>query len=457
MDKKILIFEKMPVWKAVSTLAIPAILSQLVTMIYNLADTYYIGQTNDYRMVAAVSYSFGAFMFLAAIGNLFGIGGGSLMARMMGEKREHDARRVAVFSIFGAAVTSLGYSVLLWIFMDPILTLLGASAETIGFGRDYLFWTTVAGGLPAGIGIVIGHLLRSEGSAKLGAVGIALGGLLNIVVDPIFIFVLDLDVAGAAIATMLSNVVALLYYVTVVLVLREKTHLSFDLRTLSLDRGIVRQVFAVGLPAAAAVMLAILANSSMFKLLSGYGDLPVAAMGIVKKIDTIPLNVAMGLAQGVLPLVGYNYAAKNYDRMKGVSRFARRSGAVFALLCIAVFELVPAAIVRFFIDDPETVATGTAFLRIACLGTLPMALFFLFNTTLQAMGKGRQSFLLVVLRQAVINLAILFSFEALFGITGIGWTQPVADVLAVGVAAYFFERIVVRLKRETSDQNLRSA
>ncbi|HAQ57299.1 MAG TPA: MATE family efflux transporter, partial [Acholeplasmatales bacterium] len=212
MDKKTLIFEKMPVWKAVATLAVPAILSQLVTMIYNLADTFYIGRTNDPYMVAAVSYSFGAFALLAAIGNLFGIGGGSLMARMMGAKRLDDAKKVSAFSLYGTIVVAAVYAILLAIFMTPILRLLGASDLTLQYGRDYLFWTTVVGGVPTTLGIVLGHFLRSEGESKLGSIGIAVGGLLNIILDPIFIFVLDLDVAGAALATMVANTVALGYY-----------------------------------------------------------------------------------------------------------------------------------------------------------------------------------------------------------------------------------------------------
>ena len=457
MDKKTLIFEKMPVWKAVATLAVPAILSQLVTMIYNLADTFYIGRTNDPYMVAAVSYSFGAFALLSAIGNLFGIGGGSLMARMMGAKRVEDAKKVSAYSVYGTIVVSTLYSVLLGVFMTPILRLLGASELTIGYGSDYLFWTTVVGGVPTTLGIVLGHFLRSEGEAKLGAIGIAVGGLLNIILDPIFIFALDLDVAGAAIATMLSNTIGLAYYFTVLWLIRKRSNVTFAPGHLKGSASLAPQIFAVGLPAAAAVMFNVLVNGSMFKVLSRYGDLPVAAMGIVKKIDMIPLNIALGLAQGILPLVAYNYASHDYVRMKNVSRFARYAATSVALLCIAVFEAFSVPLVRFFIDEDATVGLGAQFLRIACLGTVPMTLFFLFNTTFQAMGKGKQSFFLVFVRQVVLNLSILFAFEALFGMIGIVWTQPVGDLLAAGIAWVLFERVVVKLNLEQAAFERRSA
>ncbi|HAQ56676.1 MAG TPA: hypothetical protein DCR44_04680, partial [Acholeplasmatales bacterium] len=223
------------------------------------------------------------------------------------------------------------------------------------------------------------------------------------------------------------------------------------------SRALCPQILAVGLPAAAAVMFNVLVNGSMFKVMSKYGDISVAAMGIVKKIDMIPLNIALGLGQGILPLAAYNYASHDYPRMKNVSRFARIAATAFAALCIIVFELFSEPLVRFFIDEDATVALGAQFLRIACLGTVPMTLFFLFNTTFQAMGKGKQSFLLVFVRQIVLNLSILFAFEALFGRIGIVWTQPVGDLLAAGIAWILFERVVRKLNLEQTAFERRSA
>jgi len=254
-----------------------------------------------------------------------------------------------------------------------------------------------------------------------------------------------------------SNTVALGYYAVVLYLLRRRTNVTFHPKHLLGAAGLSPQIFAVGLPAAAAVMFNVLVNGSVFKVLSDYGDLAVAAMGIVKKIDMIPLNIALGLAQGILPLVAYTYASHDYVRMKNVSRFARYAATSVALVCIAVFEVFSEPLVRFFIDEDATVVLGARFLRIACLGTVPMTLFFLFNTTFQAMGKGKQSFFLVFVRQIVINLTILFAFEALFGMVGIVWTQPVGDLLAAGIAWVLFERVVVRLNVEQAAFERRSA
>lgn len=456
-EKKIAIFEKMPVWKAVAALALPAILSQLVTMIYNLADTFYIGQIGNPDMVAGVSVSFPAFMILTAFGNLFGIGGGSLIARKLGEKRTEDARHVASFSLFGALLCTLVYSAILGFFTDPILRLLGASDATIGYGRDYLYWTAVVGGAPTIVAMLLGHLLRSEGFARQSSVGIAVGGVLNILLDPLFIFVFKLNVAGAAIATAISNLAAVLFYLVLLLKLGKRTHVSLDPAKAFVNRNLVRQVFSVGLPAAAASLFANLANTCLNIVLSWHGDLAVAAMGVVKRIDMIPLNVALGLSQGALPLVAYNYAAKNYDRMEGLSRFARAAGAGFAVLCVVFFELFAPELVYFFIKDEATVELGASFLRVACLGTIPMVMFFLLNTTFQAMGEGKQSFFLVFCRQILFNLPILFTFNAFFGTAGAVWTQPVADVFAVILATAFFGATMRRLRREEAASAAKAA
>jgi len=454
VDKRTEIFEKMPVWKAVLSLAIPSILSMLVTMIYSLADTFYIGQTGDPNQVAAVTISFAGFMALNAFGNLFGIGGGSLISRLLGEKKAEEAKKVSVFSALGVILTTLIYMIVLFIFMGPIITVLGGSPATSGYAEDYLFWTVVVGGIPTALSIVIGHLLRSEGAAKSSSAGIIIGGLINLILDPIFIFTLKMDVAGAAIATMLSNVGVLLFYGVVLYRMRKRTVLSFNPKDLKITKKITVQVFSVGLPAAAATVLAIVANASLFNLFADYGEIPVAAMGIVKKIDSIPFNIAMGLAQGILPLVAYNYAAKNYDRMKAISSFSRIVAAIFAVFSIVIFELFPGELVRFFIPDDETVRLGAQFLRIACLGMPSMVLFFLMNTTFQAMGKGVQSLALVFCRQLFFNLPILFLLNAVIGMDGLTWTQPVADTLAFIVAFIMFEFTVKQLKSEQVNQNL---
>jgi putative MATE family efflux protein len=450
MDKKQQIFESMPVPKAVASLAVPTILSQLITTIYNLADTLYIGQTGSPYMVAAVSVSFVLFFVLNAIGNLFGIGGGSLISRMLGAKQPEYAKRVCSFSFWSGGMLTVIYILLVLVFMDPLLLLLGASDYTIGYARDYVTWVIVVGGLPVIVSMLMGHFLRSVGYAKESSIGIAAGGVLNIILDPIFIFPLSMGVKGAAIATMLSNLVAMIYYLIIFMRIRRRTVLSISPKNYRLPWQYIRQVLSIGFPASIATLLACVSNSVINKLTSSYGDISVAAFGIVKKIDIIPMSVGMGLSQGMLPLIAYNYSAKNFDRMKAISRFGRIASFSFSAFCVVIFQLLAPTLLRLFINDAETIELGSRFLRIACLAVPLMQMNFLTNTTFQAMGKGWQSLVLTACRQGIINIPLLFLMNNLFGLVGIVWTQLAADALTLVISTTLYASVLRKLYKEES-------
>ena len=314
------LFETVPVPRAVATLAIPTVISQVVTMIYNLADTFFIGQTGDPLMVAAVSLVSPWFNLLTALGNLFGLGGSSLISRMLGVKQEGEIRYVSAFSIWAGAAVTACFSLGSFLARGPLLTFLGASADNYGYAEDYLLWVVVIGGVPTMVSLALGHLLRSEGHAREASAGMMFGGILNVILDPILIFGFHLDVAGAAIATAFSNAASVVFFAWAYLRLKGHTAVSFRPRYFTFRY--VGQIFSVGLASALATALGNASNMVMVHLASGYGDIPVAAYGIVKRIDQFPLNVSMGLCQGFMPLVGYNYAARNYDRMRAVSYFS---------------------------------------------------------------------------------------------------------------------------------------
>ena len=291
-DAEKYLFEKMPVPKAVATLAIPTIISQVVTMIYNLADTFFVGQIGDPLMVAAVSLVSPWFNLLTALGNLFGLGGSSLISRMMGAQNHKDIKYVSVFSIWGGAAVTLLFSLATWFARVPLLHFLGASPDTYSYAQDYLLWVVVLGGVPTMVSLALGHLLRSEGHAKQASAGMMFGGILNVVLDPIFIFAFHLDVAGAAMATALSNTASVMFFIIQYIRLKDKTAVSLNPRHFTFR--FVRPIFSVGLASALATALGNASNMVMVHLASSYGDIPVAAYGVVKRIDQFPLNVSMG-------------------------------------------------------------------------------------------------------------------------------------------------------------------
>lgn len=449
MQKNKAIFEDMPVPKALATLAVPTIISQLITMIYNLADTFFIGRTNDPLKVAAATVSFVLLFMMSAWANLFGVGGGSLISRLLGEKRPDDAKKVAAFSFFGAAVIGTVYATVTYIFMDSILMFIGASENTIVYARDYAFWVVVVGGIPTTMSMTLAHLLRSEGYAREASFGLGMGGVLNIIFDPLFMFVLfpkGEEVAGAAFATMLSNSIVFVYMFTVYLKMSRNTCMSVSPKKAVEGLKFAGEVFAVGFPSAINTLLSCVSNSTINNLMTSHGDIPMAAMGVVKKIDMLPMNIGMGLCQGMLPLVAYNYAAGNYKRMKAVSNTARLWGISFAGICIVLFEIFTGNIVKFFIEETETLALGTSFLRVACLATPLMITNVQMNYTFQAMGKGRQSLILSSCRQGLVNIPLLFVMNHFFGMYGIVWTQFIADMITLAISFTLYFSLYKKLK-----------
>ncbi len=454
MTKNRYLFEEMPVPKALATLAIPTIISQLITMIYNLADTYFIGMTNDPYKIAASSVAFVLVFAMNCLSNLFGIGGGSLISRLLGQHREKDASSVAAFSFYGSLIISAIFSLLLFIFMEPFLRLLGATDNTIGYATDYALWVVVFGAVPTTLGLTMSHLLRSEGYAKHASIGLAVGGVLNIILDPIFMFVIlepGQEVKGAAIATMLSNVAVLIYFLCVYFFIRKKTVISLSPAHMIPKREHIMSVFAVGFPSALGSFLACLSSIMVNKLASGHGDIEVAAIGIAKKIDMLPMNVGMGLCQGMMPLVAYNYSSGNYKRMKKFSDAARMAGIIFAAVCIAAFEIFAPSLVKIFIEEEQTLELGTRLLRIMCLAVPLMIVNFQMSFTFQAMGMGKQSLLLSSLRQGLVNIPLLFLMDSLFAIDGIAWTQLISDIITtiISFAVYFaaYKKLVPKIDK----------
>ncbi len=451
MDKKKELFESMPVPKALATLAIPTIISQLISMIYNLADTFFIGLTDDPYKVAASTIAFVLFFVMVALSNLFGVGGGTLISRLLGKGQGSEAKKVSAFSFYGTIFVTLIYSIACLLFPEAILSAVGASENTYNFAYSYVLWVVIVGGVPASLSMAMANLLRSEGYAKYASFGLGMGGVLNIILDPIFMFLIlpkGQEVAGAAMATCLSNVISLVFFLCILVHLRGKTVLSISPKYIVSGFSYIRQIFAIGIPSALAAGLASISNLFLNQLSSSYGDVELAALGIVKKIDMLPLNVGMGLCQGMLPLVAYNYASGNRERMNKVISTCRIAGMGFALLCVFFFEIFSEQIVAFFIGDAATIAFGKNFLRICCLATPLMFYNLLATFSLQAMGKGPESLVLSVCRQGLVNIPLLFLMNYLFGLYGVVSTQLVADSITMIISTLLVQKVFRQMKEE---------
>ncbi len=437
------LFETKPVSSALAKMAIPTIVSQLITLIYNIADTWFIGQTNNPYMVAACSLVLTIFLMTSAIANLFGVGGGSLVVRLMGKKEEEEAKRVASLSLLMASGAALLFSLFCFLFMNPLLRFLGASDNTIGFAKQYLFFVVVLGGLPTILANTMSTMVRNIGYSREAGFGLGMGGILNVFLDPLFMFVLLPDgcqVMGAAIATMLSNLVTLIYFILIYQKLKENTVLSLPHRVETIRNDSLRSLFSVGIPAAVSLLLFDLTNIVINRLASGHGDIELAAMGIVLKVERLPLNIGIGICLGMTPLVAYNYASKNHKRMKEFFETARLAGLAISLLCVIFYRVFAPWIIKTFISDADTVRFGIQFLQSRCFATPFMFLSFHMVHFMQAVDRGKVSFQLAIIRQLCLNIPIVILMNYLFGMSGIVQTQMIADAINVIISYAIYRR-----------------
>ena len=439
------IFETRPVPRALAKMAIPTIISQLITLVYNIADTWFIGQTNNPYMVAASSLVLTVFLMTTSIANLFGVGGGSLVVRLLGRNDGEEAKRVASLSLVMAAAASLVFSILCFIFMNPLLRLLGASDNTIGFARQYLMFVVVIGCFPTVLANTMSSMVRNIGYSREAGFGLGMGGILNVILDPIFMFVVFPDgyqVMGAAVATMLSNIITLMYFIFVYKKLAGETVLTLPHSIEKIRRESMGSLFSVGIPAAMSLLLFDLCNIVINRLASGHGDIELAAIGIVLKAERLPLNIGIGICLGMTPLVAYNYASKNHKRMKDFFRTARLAGLIVSILCVVFYRICASYIIGAFISDADTVRFGTQFLQSRCFATPFMFLSFHMVHFMQAVDRGKVSFQLAVIRQLCLNIPILFLMNMFFGMSGIVWTQLTADFINVIISYVIYSRLI---------------
>ncbi len=436
------LFEELPVPQAVRAFAVPSIIAQLIILIYNMADTFFIGRVNNPMMVAGSALILPIFNVCIAVSTIAGTGGGTLIARLLGRGREKDARSVAAFSFFFSLCGGLLFASGTAVFMRPLLLALGASSETYDFARLYASCVIVFGATPTVLAMTMSNLLRNTGRSKEAGFGVSMGGVINIFLDPLFMFVLlprGNEILGAGIATALSNCISCAYFLIVIHRLHSPI-LNFSPRGMRIQREDLRAFFSVGIPASFGPLLFDLDYMVINRLIAGHSDVALAAMGIVLKVERLPQNVGIGLCLGMVPLAAYNYSAGNLRRMEETLRFTRTVGTVIGASAIVLYECFAPYIIRAFIADTATVTLGASFLRIRALATLMMFLCFIYVHFFQAVGHGGYAMFLIVLRWAVINIPMLFLLDHVFGMYGVVWCAFVSDALVAFLSWLVYRR-----------------
>ena len=446
------LFEHVSIPRALAVIGIPTIISQLINLIYNMVDAFFIGRTGNSYMMAATTITLTLTMLNVAFANLFGVGGGSLIARLMGRKREEEGRQVCAYSIRGAILLGLSYSLVVGLFMGPILRFLGASDATVGFARQYTSYVIVIGSAPTILSLTLSHLLRNSGNSAQASFGLSMGGVLNMALDPLFMFVIlpkGQEVTGAALATLISNVCACTYLVFALRRASAQAPLTLDLRR---AKGLAKEhrssLYSVGVPSAVLTGLFDVASVCVNRLASAHNDLVLAAFGIVMKVERIPNAVNIGLCQGMMPIVAYNYASGNRTRMHAAVRTARIYGLVVSAISILLLELFARPVSNLFLstsaEDPTealvTVGFAAAFLRVRCLASPVQLINYHSSFSLQAVGNGRYTMLHACVRELGIYIPLMFLLDGLFGEMGLASALPAGEALAAIFALWLLRR-----------------
>lgn len=450
--QKVQLFEKTPVSKAVFTLAVPTIISSLVMVIYNLADTYFVGMLGDPVQNAAVTLSAPVLLAFNAVNNLFGVGASSMMSRGLGRKDYDAVYQSSALGFYCALISGIVFSLLFTLFSTHTVNILGADSDTFTATAEYLKWTVSFGAVPAILNVVMAYLVRAEGASLHASIGTMSGCLLNILLDPVFILPwgLNMGAAGAGCATFLANCAACAYFFVFLIVKRGQTYVCIDPSMLRARKAVLLGIFGVGIPASIQNLLNVTGMTVLNNFTSAYGADAVAAMGIVQKINMIPMYAAMGLAQGIMPLISYNYANGNITRMKQAFIFAMKIVITFMTAISFGYYFGAAHLTSLFMKNEVIIAYGTRFLRGLCFGLPFLCMDFLAVGVFQACGMGIKALVFAILRKIVLEIPALFILNYLFPLYGLAYSQLTAEVILAAAAAAVLYKMFGNLQREPS-------
>lgn len=437
-----------PVKRLVCTLAVPTIISMLITSIYNMADTFFIGQIGDGATSAtgAVGVAFSLMAVIQAVGFMLGMGSGNFVARLLGQRENEKAAKVAATGFFTSLFVGLLITILGLIFLDPLTRLLGATETILPYAREYIRYILLGAPWMAA-SFVLNNLLRYQGSAIYAMLGIGTGGILNILLDPLFIFGLKMGTGGAALATIISQFIS---FCILLWGCGRGGNIAIRPRNFSFQWQIHREILRTGMPSFYRQGLASLSIVCLNFSAKPFGDPAIAAMAIVSKVSQFALSALLGFGQGFQPVAGFNYGAGRNDRVLDAYRFCLRLAACLLLVLAAAGLLLSPQVVQIFRrDDAEVIAIGARALRFQCI-TLPLSGYIIIaNMLLQTIGKSGKASLLSLARQGMFFLPAIFLFPALLGLTGVQISQPVADI-ATFLLAIPLSRSVVKELRSAS-------
>ena len=446
-DKRIYTLSKEEPYIAVIRMGLPLIAGMFIMVLYNWVDTYFIGLTKNDFQLAAVNLAYPVMMVMIALANMIGTGASSFIARCLGAGDSKKAKHTLTTGFLLTVINGVLVSVIGLLLLDKIVTALGAEENTFEYTRQYVSIILMGSVFTMG-SYTLSAFLRSEGSVKVSMIGMVAGTVVNIILDPVFIFTLNMQIRGAAIATVLGNVAGTL--VSVIFYMSGKSLLKPSVKMLRPTAEIIKEIYWVGVPASLETLLTAAAYTVNNNLAVAYGPLTVAATGIAQKLISLGSYVYQGFASGVQPIMGYNFGAKNYSRMKAVLKAGVITVTGMELVLMAAYGILAPYLVDIFTDSPEVIRIGAQAVRAMMLILPFVGSVSMCRMSFQAMGKPVYAFCITLVRQLILYIPLLIIFNKFFGFTGLIHAQPVTEAVMMAVSIMLLLRVIDRINNEYS-------
>ena len=422
-----------PISKALLAMGIPTMLGMMVNAIYNLVDAYFVGGLGTSQM-GAISVVYPLGQIVVGLGLLFGNGSASYLSRLLGNREQEQADRVASTALYSSVAVGAVMIIFSLIFLRPILRLLGATDSIMPYAMTYAAIYVVSCIFNV-FNVTMNNIVTSEGAAKTTMFALMAGAVLNIGLDPVFIYTLDMGVAGAAIATAISQIVSTLIYLT--FIFRKKSIYSFKMKNCTFTKEIMSEIFKIGIPTLVFQILTSLSISLVNTQAGPYGDSVIAGMGAVTRIVSMGSLIVFGFIKGFQPIAGYSYGAKKFDRLHKAIRTSILWSTVFCVIYGLLLTIFSSRIIAQFTDgDLEMIRVGTQSLRINGLSFLLFGFYTVYSSLFLALGKGLEGFVLGACRQGICFVPVILILPAFWGINGILYVQPIADVLSAIITIF---------------------
>lgn len=440
------VFEDLSVPKSLAKFIIPSVISQLTMLILNLTDAFFVGRTEDTFQISAMTITFPIVMMIGCIATIFAAGGNANIAAALGTNNKERAKRISVFAVYTALGIVAIMTIALLIWEKPLLTLLGADTNSIGHCHGYIFWVFYCGALPLAFCQVMAQMFIAEGETKIASIGISGAGLINAVLDPVFIFLLDMGVAGAGCATFVANICNLVFFLAIYYKRRNKTVLSLNPKFYTVRDGIAVRTITTGFPAGLNMLLLNGCDFIRNALLGAYGgQIELASWGVVQKIGNAFTQICVGIGQGVRPLVAYNYNAQNIKRSKSIVKGSFVIMCSYTAVCLLLSLAIPEILVNLFLPVEEAMSTAVSFLRTWMIGIIAVGVLELLNSIFQAMGRWQISMANIAINRISL-MCLMFVMVRFFDAFGVIASQPIIENIAAVTMVVFY---ISMIKRDT--------